>query len=214
MATAERATQGRREQILEAALRVIGRDGREAVTHRAVAEEAGVPLGSTTYYFDSRDDLLGQALEHVSAQEVERYGRLGEELRSVKSGRELADRLISELVAAAEDRVAYIAEYELWLEAGRRPDLREAAQSWCDAEQRSVAGALEVLGSTDPAADASLVVATLDGLGERVLAREEDPAAAAKELRPELRRLVQRLLEPASPSGRGHKRPPNASRDG
>ena len=38
---------------------------------------------------------------------------------------------------AAEDRVAYIAEYELWLEAGRRPDLREAAQSWCDAEQRS-----------------------------------------------------------------------------
>jgi DNA-binding transcriptional regulator YbjK len=214
MATAERATQGRREQILEAALRVIGRDGREAVTHRAVAEEAGVPLGSTTYYFDSRDDLLGQALEHVSAQEVERYGRLGEELRSVKSGRELADRLISELVAAAEDRVAYIAEYELWLEAGRRPDLREAAQSWCDAEQRSVAGALEVLGSTDPAADASLVVATLDGLGERVLAREEDPAAAAKELRPELRRLVQRLLEPASPSGRGHKRPPNASRGG
>jgi DNA-binding transcriptional regulator YbjK len=214
MATAERATQGRREQILEAALRVIGRDGREAVTHRAVAEEAGVPLGSTTYYFDSRDDLLGQALEHVSAQEVERYGRLGEELRSVKSGRELADRLISELVAAAEDRVAYIAEYELWLEAGRRPDLREAAQSWCDAEQRSVAGALEVLGSTDPAADASLVVATLDGLGERVLAREEDPAAAAKELRPELRRLVQRLLEPASPSGRGHKRPPNTSRGG
>jgi DNA-binding transcriptional regulator YbjK len=194
MATTEQVTQGRREQILEATLRGIGREGREAVTHRAVAEEAGVPLGSTTYYFDSRDDLLGQALEHVSAQEVERYGRLGEELRSVKSGRELADRLISELVAAAEDRVAYIAEYELWLEAGRRPDLREAAQSWCNAEQRSVAGAMETLGSTDPRADASLVVAVLDGLGERVLAREEDPAAAAKEMRPELRRLIERLV--------------------
>jgi DNA-binding transcriptional regulator YbjK len=187
-------TQGRREQILDAALRVIGRSGRASVTHRAVAEEAGVPLGSTTYYFDSRDDLLGQALEHVSAAEVERYARLGEELRQVKSGRELADRLISELVAAAEDRVAYIAEYELWLEAGRRPDLREAAQSWCDAEQRSVAGALEALGSTDPRADASLVVATLDGLGERVLAREEDPAKAAKEFKPELRRLIERLI--------------------
>ena len=194
MATAEQATQGRREQILEATLRVIGRDGREAVTHRAVAEEAGVPLGSTTYYFDSRDDLLGQALEHVAVQEVERYGRLGEELRSVKSGRELADRLISELVAAAEDRVAYIAEYELWLEAGRRPDLRDAAQSWCNAEQRSVAGALEALGSSDPRADASLVVAAIDGLGERVLAREDDPAKAAKEFRPELRRLIERLV--------------------
>jgi DNA-binding transcriptional regulator YbjK len=191
---AEALTQGRREQILDAALRVIGRSGRASVTHRAVAEEAGVPLGSTTYYFDSRDDLLGQALEHVSAAEVERYRRLGEELRQVKSGRELADRLISELVAAAEDRVAYIAEYELWLEAGRRPDLREAAQSWCNAEQRSVAGALEALGSTDPRADASLVVATLDGLGERVLAREEDPAKAAKEFQPELRRLIERLI--------------------
>src|SRR5882724_3633249 len=194
MVTAEPATKGRREQILEATLRVIGRDGREAVTHRAVAEEAGVPLGSTTYYFDSRDDLLGQALEHVAAHEVERYGRLGEELRTVKSGRELADRLISELVAAAEDRVAYIAEYELWLEAGRRPDLREAAQNWCDAEQRAVAGALDELGSNDPRADASLVVAAIDGLGERVLAREDDPAKAAKEFRPELRRLIERLI--------------------
>jgi DNA-binding transcriptional regulator YbjK len=190
----QQTTEGRREQILEATLRVIGRSGREAVTHRAVAEEAGVPLGSTTYYFDSRDDLLRQALEHVSAHEVSRYAELGGELRSVKSARELADRLISELVAAAEDRVAYIAEYELWLEAGRRPELREAAQSWCDAEQGAVAGAMEELGSTDPRADASLVVAALDGLGERVLAREEDPAAAANELRPEMRRLIERLV--------------------
>ena len=190
----EQATAGRREQILEATLRVIGNSGRSAVTHRAVAEEAGVPLGSTTYYFDSRDDLLRQALEHVAASEVERYGELGEELRQVKSASELADRLIDQLVSAVEDRVAYIAEYELWLEAGRRPELREAAQSWCDAEQRSVAVAMESLGSTDPAADASLVVAAIDGLGERVLAREDDPAAAAREFRPELRRLIKRLV--------------------
>jgi TetR/AcrR family transcriptional regulator, regulator of biofilm formation and stress response len=191
---AEQVTVGRREQILEAALRIIGRSGRQAVTHRAVAEEAGVPLGSTTYYFDSRDDLLGQALEHVAASEVERYAKRGEELRTVKSAHELADRLIDELVVAAQDRIAYIAEYEIWLEAGRRPELREAAQSWCDAEQRSVALALEMLGSSDPATDASLIVAAIDGLGERVLAREDDPAQAAKEFRPELRRLIERLV--------------------
>jgi len=194
MEVATQATQGRREQILEAALRVIGRSGRQAVTHRAVAEEAGVPLGSTTYYFESRDDLLRQALEHVAASEVERYAALGEDLRTVKSPRELADRLIDELVAAARDRIAYIAEYEIWLEAGRRPELREAATSWCDAEQRSVALAMEALGSSDPATDASLVVAAIDGLGERVLAREDDPARAAKEFRPELRRLIERLV--------------------
>ena len=190
----EQATLGRREQILEAALRVIGRAGVQAVTHRAVAEEASVPLGSTTYYFDSRDDLVRQALEYVAASEVERYGQRGEELRTVKTPRQLADRLIDELVAAAQDRIAYIAEYELWLEAGRRPELREAAQSWCDAEQRSVALAMETLGSADPATDASLVVAAIDGLGERVLAREDDPVEAAEEFRPELRRLIERLV--------------------
>jgi DNA-binding transcriptional regulator YbjK len=194
MAVAEPATQGRREQILEAALRVIGRSGRESVTHRAVAEEAGVPLGSTTYYFDSRDDLLAQALEHVAEEAVERYRGLASELRAVQSPEELADGLLSELVAAAEDRTAYIAEYELWLEAGRRPELREAAQGWCDAEQHAVAGALESLGSSDPRTDASLVVATIDGLGERLLGREDDPAQAARELRPELLRLIERLV--------------------
>ena len=193
-------TTDRREQILEATLRLIGRSGREAVTHRAVAEEAGVPLGSTTYYFDSRDDLLGKALEHVAASEAERYGTLAEELRTVNSADELADRLLSELVAAATDRVAYIAEYELWLEAGRRPELREAAQRWCDAEQHAVAGALEHLGSSDPPTDASLVVAAIDGLGERVLAREHDPAKAAAEFSPEFHRLIRRLVAPDPPS--------------
>ena|SRR5829696_1508817 len=194
MEVATQTSQGRREQILDAALRVIGRSGREAVTHRAVAEEAGVPLGSTTYYFDSRDDLLAQALEHVAGEAVRRYSRLAEELRSVASPKELADGLLSELVAAAEDRTAYIAEYELWLEAGRRPELREAAESWCDAEQHAVAGAMVSLGSSDPATDASLVVAVIDGLGERLLGREQNPAKAAKELRPELVRLIERLV--------------------
>jgi DNA-binding transcriptional regulator YbjK len=187
-------TQGRREQILEAALRVIGRSGREAVTHRAVAEEAGVPLGSTTYYFDSRDDLLGQALEHVARKEADRHRELGEELRSAKTPRQLADMLLDQLIFEAEDRIAYIAEYELWLEAGRRPELREAATTWCDAVQLAVAGAMEKLGSTDPGADASLVVAAIDGLGERALGREDDPAQAAAEFRPQLRRLIERLL--------------------
>jgi DNA-binding transcriptional regulator YbjK len=194
MEMATQTRQDRREQIVEATLRVIGRSGREAVTHRAVAEEAGVPLGSTTYYFDSRDDLLGQALEHVARKEADRHVELGQELRRARTPRQLADMLLDQLTAGIEDRDAYIAEYELWLEAGRRPDLREAATSWCDAVQLAVAGAMEKLGSTDPAADASLVVAAIDGLGERVLAREDDPAQAAAEFRPQLRRLVERLL--------------------
>jgi TetR/AcrR family transcriptional regulator, regulator of biofilm formation and stress response len=194
MAVATKVAQDRREQILDATVRVMGRSGREAVTHRAVAEEAGVPLGSTTYYFDSRDDLLGQALEHVARKEVDRHLQLGVELRKAKTPRQLADMLLDQLIFDIDDKDIYVAEYELWLEAGRRPDLRDAATAWCDSVQLSVAGAMEKLGSTDPAADASLVVAAIDGLGERVMSREDDPADAAAEFRPQLRRLVERLL--------------------
>jgi DNA-binding transcriptional regulator YbjK len=185
--------QRRRLAILEAALRLIGREGRQALTHRAVAAEAGVPLGATTYYFSSRDDLLAQALEHVAAQGIHNFQDMREELLAVESPQALAKILLDNVVVAAEDRTAFIAEYELWLEAGRNADLREPAVEWCDAEQAVVAAALERLGSSDSKLDASIVVAVLDGLGERVLARD-DPAAAAREMAPELERLVERLL--------------------
>lgn len=41
----------RRQAILDAAMRLIVRDGVRAVRHRAVAAEAQVPLSATTYYF-------------------------------------------------------------------------------------------------------------------------------------------------------------------
>ena len=52
----------RRIALLEATLLILGRDGSAAVTHRAVADEAGVPIAATTYYFSSKEDLLREAL--------------------------------------------------------------------------------------------------------------------------------------------------------
>jgi DNA-binding transcriptional regulator YbjK len=183
----------RRREIIEAALRLMGRSGRSGLTHRAVAEEAGVPLGATTYYFESRDDLLAQTLEYVADSELERFKSEREQLAKIKTPAALAKFVTERLVHAATDRDALIAESELWIEAGRQPELRKAAWRWCDAEQRLFARALERLGSREPGKDASIVVAILDGYGERVLARS-DPAAAARKLRPELTRLIERLV--------------------
>ncbi|MCD5993760.1 TetR family transcriptional regulator [Pseudomonas sp. CDFA 602] len=58
----------RRQVILDAAMRIVIRDGVRAVRHRAVAAEAGVPLSATTYYFKDIDDLLTDAF----AQYVQR----------------------------------------------------------------------------------------------------------------------------------------------
>lgn len=52
-------------RIVAAAVEIIREAGVGAVTHRAVAARAGVPLGSTTYHFATIDDILEQALEQA-----------------------------------------------------------------------------------------------------------------------------------------------------
>lgn len=51
----------RRQQIIDATLRIIVREGMRGVRHRAVAAEAGVPLAATTYYFRDIEDLITAA---------------------------------------------------------------------------------------------------------------------------------------------------------
>jgi len=60
----------RREALLEAVLAIVAEVGAEAVTHRRVAERAGLPLASTTYWFDSKEDLLTAALELAAERDV------------------------------------------------------------------------------------------------------------------------------------------------
>ena len=48
----------RRKAILEAALRIVVKEGVRGVRHRAVAKEAEVPLSATTYYFKDISDLI------------------------------------------------------------------------------------------------------------------------------------------------------------
>ena len=52
----------RRDQILAAVLDCLGEGGFDAVSMRAVAHGAGVPLGSLHYYFRSKEEMVGAAL--------------------------------------------------------------------------------------------------------------------------------------------------------
>ncbi|HWU08014.1 MAG TPA: TetR family transcriptional regulator, partial [Streptomyces sp.] len=56
----------RRERIIDAALRVVADRGIGGLSHRTVAAEADVPLGSTTYHFASLDELLVAALRRCN----------------------------------------------------------------------------------------------------------------------------------------------------
>jgi DNA-binding transcriptional regulator YbjK len=56
--TSRAKSEHRRRVILEAALRIVIREGVRGIRHRAVAKEADVPLAATTYYFKDIQELI------------------------------------------------------------------------------------------------------------------------------------------------------------
>lgn len=140
----------RRQRIIEAAIRVVGAKGIAGLSHRSVAAEADVPLGSTTYHFATLDELLVAALRQANEAYAPALApRAGEDLAGALA------RLLGELLTADRGRAEL--EYELYLEALRRPALRPVAAEWGE----SVAGALT--DHTDPVT-ARALVAVMDGI--------------------------------------------------
>lgn len=120
----------RRESLLDAALRVLERDGPAAVTHRSVAAEAGVPLASATYYFETIDDLYVSALRRATAEQDELFASLGEH-----DPRAFADVLRT---WAFDKRASSIAQFELMFLAMRRESLRADAEAWYAALENAI----------------------------------------------------------------------------
>ena len=166
-AAAGRSEQGaeRRAAILDATVRVLVREGLAAVTHRAVAREADVPLAATTYYFASKDELVVDALEILVKDEIARVGdraaALGDELASPsRSAAVVAEVLFPDAEAAG----GLLAKFEVYLEAARRPGLRATAAHWQQAFIELAESALTLAGASDPKRLAPLLVAGVDGM--------------------------------------------------
>ncbi|MFL5750920.1 MAG: TetR/AcrR family transcriptional regulator, partial [Chloroflexota bacterium] len=70
------------ERILDATMAIVGRCGLEAVTHRAVAREAGVSLGAISHHFPTRQALLEAALAQAAEREAGRLDDLALQLQS------------------------------------------------------------------------------------------------------------------------------------
>jgi DNA-binding transcriptional regulator YbjK len=184
----------RREEILQATLRVIGARGADAVTHRAVAEEAGVPLSATTYYFASKEELLEQTLLMAAREETERLERLVLELAPQSlSARDWAVGVAAQISHDVDAEPAkHVALFELGLEATRREPLRAEMQRWQEAHLRLAEMGCRAIGSDDPSLDARIVVATITGLMLEQLAAEPGDFGG-EVMQPALERLLLRL---------------------
>ncbi|WP_280424449.1 TetR/AcrR family transcriptional regulator [Nocardia carnea] len=119
----------RRRRILDATRALIPRHGIAGITHRLVAAEAGVPVGSTTYYFADLADLTETALAETAAATREALAEWAGELAR---GTDLPATL-SALVAGYLDRPEQMLTVnELYLAATRHPELRPLARVWFD----------------------------------------------------------------------------------
>jgi DNA-binding transcriptional regulator YbjK len=178
----------RREALLEAVLSIVAEVGAEAVTHRRVAERAGLPLASTTYWFDSKEDLLTAALKLAAERDVARLHELAGRLRA-RDPLEAVLATVLDPVDEPSSRASLMVTYALLLEAARRPALQELARRWTDAYLETIGELLDRAGSARPREDARLILAAADGLLLEQLA-----AGEAEDPRPALARLVHILI--------------------
>jgi DNA-binding transcriptional regulator YbjK len=177
--TSRAGSEQRRRLILEAALRIVIREGVRGIRHRAVAKEADVPLAATTYYFKDIQELINdtftlyaeQALEVVNQFAMRLYEPLaGAEGKSfveaMASATDMSEIIAENMTQYAVEQItqhrdALIAEQAFRYEAILSPHLRKLGEVHKLALMQKLTDLLELMQSPNPAADATIVISVL-----------------------------------------------------
>lgn len=121
---------GRRKVLTDAAVHVLAQQGSRGLTHRALDAEAGVPRGTSSNFFATKDSIIDAILVRIGerlAPDPDVHASLA--LR--EPGRELFTAYMKDIVQRlTSDRDAALALFELRLEATRRPHVEEAITTW------------------------------------------------------------------------------------
>jgi AcrR family transcriptional regulator len=167
----------RKPQLLAAAAEVIAERGVAATRIADVAERAGTSPPAILYWFDSRDELLAEALTYY---EDEFYEQFAQRLATLTDPRA---RLVA-LIDASASGNDWVLWMELWTRALRDERLRDARQRlddrWRSEIEAIVAEGVEagVFYAADPQRAALELAALIDGfavqvaLGDRVVSEQ------------------------------------------
>lgn len=178
----------RREELAEAAWRVLLRDGVGRVSVRSVAAEAGLTVSSLRHVFSSQDELLAFSLQLV----LERVGRRVEPMLPVTDRRGV-EAVAAQFLPLDPERCAEMEVYlSLFMAARTNPELmplREEAHAALRMSCRNLIEALDNGTDLAPGADHELEVrrlhALLDGLAMHLVfeGADGDPDGARRLLR-------------------------------
>lgn len=147
----------RREALLSAAMRVLDRDGMRGLTYRSVAQEAGVSHGLVRHHFGTRDALIHEAVLDLAERSLQ-----STRLESGTGRLEDLGAGTSRMVTDAQNLPGV--DYELVLEARRRPELAPAVHALYDRYLDATRRELDRIGLADDEPLVRLVFAALDGL--------------------------------------------------
>lgn len=161
-----------RTALLRATVVVVANGGLRALTYRAVAAEAGVSHGLVRHHFGTRDQLIAEAMD-LAIDESLRESNM---LETGVSAAEFAAGI--ETLAERETNIQSF-QYELLLEARRRPELRPFAERHYQAYLDAISRQLSRLGVEDPGL-AEVIWFTLDAIvfKQLVLPGDVTPALA------------------------------------
>jgi AcrR family transcriptional regulator len=174
-----------RTALLRATIVVVARGGLRALTYRAVAAEAGVSHGLVRHHFGTRDQLIADAMDFAIDESLRGSNMLD-------SGTTPADFAAGIESLAERQSDIQVFQYELLLEARRRPELRPHAERHYRAYHDAISQQLHRLGAEE-AGLADLIWFALDAIVFKQLVVPGDVGPALTRIR--------RLVEDAASRG-------------
>jgi DNA-binding transcriptional regulator YbjK len=122
--------ESRRRTIADAGLTVLAHEGSRGLTHRAVDTAAGVPTGTTSNYFRSRDALIEGLVDRIGERLAPTAEDLGRRASGTPGAALFADYVRDIVRRLTTDRDVTLALFELRLESARRPELAAVLGAW------------------------------------------------------------------------------------
>ncbi|MGO4201850.1 TetR/AcrR family transcriptional regulator [Rhodococcus sp. TAF43] len=153
----------RRESICDAALELAAEGGNHAVTHQAIDRRLGLAKGSTSYYFRTRDALVGAAVRRLSERSRQAFveAHAVDVDLSVDSAADLIAGQVGLLLT--DRRRDVLARYALAVDAAGDEELRPALAG-CLYSVEKATGLMDALGASDPRMAAHDLISLLEGL--------------------------------------------------
>ena len=190
-----REERNRRDQIVQAAASVLGRQGYTDTSLKQIAAEAGVAPGLLHYYFESKEDLL---IDVVSSLEREISRDWQEAVRDLDDPLE---RIVAALDHAArrctEQPEFFRLLFDLYMLGLSNPAIRErCSELWTtfiddiEGEVRQVLDRLPSEAVIPPRDLASAVGGAIDGIALAAIVQHQDPLPHYRALKTLLLSLV------------------------